>query len=91
MAWGKGAARTRTTQWAQLRRQVFARDGHICATCGNYGNEVDHRDNRRGPDYNDLSNLQVLCTDCHKAKTTIESQRARGMKYKRKPLPPLRK
>ena len=90
MAWGKGDRRTSTQAWANLRRQVFARDGHTCATCGAYGNEVDHIDNRRGPGYDSLENLQVLCTPCHKAKTTIESQRARGMKYKRKPLPPLK-
>lgn len=89
MAWGTGAERT--PKWKHIRQQVLARDGYICANCGTYGNEVDHRDNTRGPGYDSLDNLQVLCSDCHKQKTMMESQRARGMKYKRKPLPPLRK
>ena len=90
MAWGKGNKRTSTQAWANLRRQVFTRDGHTCANCGNYGNEVDHINNTLVEGYDNLNNLQVLCVQCHKAKTTIESQRARGMKYKRKPLPPLK-
>ncbi|WP_422865807.1 HNH endonuclease [Corynebacterium phoceense] len=90
MAWDSNNRRASTPQWRRTRQIVFARDGHTCAKCGAYGNEVDHIDNRRGPGYDSLENLQVLCTPCHKAKTTIESQRARGMKYKRRPLPPLK-
>lgn len=50
---------------ASIHQQVRERDSHLCVSCGNPGEEVDHIDG----DSPDLSNLQLLCKECHHAKT----------------------
>ena len=50
---------------AATRSLVFARDHGLCRACGEPGDQIDHI----GGDSNDLNNLQVLCVDCHNAKT----------------------
>jgi 5-methylcytosine-specific restriction endonuclease McrA len=50
---------------AEVRQQAWQRDGGRCVQCGRLGDEIDHiRD-----DSPDLDNLQLLCRDCHHAKT----------------------
>jgi hypothetical protein len=50
---------------SEVRRQVWQRDGGRCVRCGQPGDEIDHiRD-----DSPELGNLQLLCTNCHHAKT----------------------
>ena len=71
------------------RKRILARDGHQCAQCGNTEHlEVDHINNRRGPNYDHDENLQVLCTQCHKAKTARESGEWRRH-IKRQPRKPI--
>lgn len=71
------------------RKRILARDGHQCAQCGSAENlEVDHINNQRGPNYDRDNNLQVLCADCHKAKTARESGAWR-QRIKRQPRKPL--
>jgi len=55
-----------TRRWRRLRALVLARDGHRCATCGRYGNDVDHIVPRcmGGPDV--PSNLRVRCAHCNR-------------------------
>lgn len=48
-----------------VRTAVIARDGGICVRCGEPANQLDHID---GSD-NSAENLQLLCDDCHRAKT----------------------
>jgi hypothetical protein len=48
-----------------VRREVWAHDKGTCVSCGNAAAEIDHIDG----DSPDLSNLQLLCADCHHAKT----------------------
>lgn len=50
---------------ASIYQQIRERDSHLCVTCGNPGEEVDHIEG----DSSDLSNLQLLCKKCHQAKT----------------------
>lgn len=61
--------------WAQLRRQTFARDGHMCVMCGTTERlECDHV----GPhDVHTLDNLQTLCRACHSRKTSRDANRAK--------------
>lgn len=64
-------------RWQRLRRQVFRRDGHRCASCGNAGRlECDHvRPLERGGEIWDMGNLQTLCRACHIRKTRSENLR----------------
>jgi hypothetical protein len=48
------------------RRAVKERDRGLCRVCGKQGTEVDHIDGSSP----DLDNLQLLCPDCHQAKTS---------------------
>ncbi len=48
-----------------VREQVWRSDGGLCVLCGKPGAEIDHIDT----DSADLSNLQLLCLECHHAKT----------------------
>jgi hypothetical protein len=52
----------------QLREAVRRRERGLCRVCGKAGHDADHIDGSGG---DDLENLQYLCTDCHKAKTTV--------------------
>jgi 5-methylcytosine-specific restriction endonuclease McrA len=47
------------------RTEVKVRDGGRCKICGKPGVEIDHI----AGSSSDLDNLQLLCTDCHHAKT----------------------
>lgn len=65
-----------TARWAKLRKQILARDNHLCQDClkvGMYrtGNQIDHiKPARKNPElFWDPDNLQVLCMRCHTAKT----------------------
>ena len=63
-----------------LREATLLRDGPICAMCKDtfqsYEVQVDHiilRAKFKNPtDADRLENLQVLCTNCHRAKTKID-------------------
>ncbi|KTS65028.1 hypothetical protein NS206_05840 [Microbacterium testaceum] len=49
----------------KTRAEVKQRDGGRCRQCGKPGAEIDHIDGSSA----DLENLQLLCGDCHRAKT----------------------
>jgi RNA-directed DNA polymerase len=63
-----------------LREEVLLRDGPICARCKKEFNswevQVDHikaRARFKNPEDADrMENMQVLCTECHRAKTKID-------------------
>lgn len=48
-----------------VRAAVTERDGHRCQECGAEGNEIDHIHGSSA----DLSNLRLLCHECHMRKT----------------------
>ncbi|ORB67998.1 hypothetical protein BST47_04215 [Mycolicibacterium tusciae] len=60
--------------WDSRRRKALSRDGYRCQLrwrgCTEKATDVDHR--RRGNDHA-LSNLQSVCSTCHKQKTAKES------------------
>ena len=59
-----------------MRLSILERDAWRCATCGRYGNEVDHvRPIQHGGDPWDRDNLQVLCRGCHVRKTRRENRK----------------
>lgn len=49
----------------KIREDVKQRDGGMCQQCGKPGIEVDHI----AGNSDELDNLQLLCVDCHHAKT----------------------
>lgn len=49
----------------EVINQVWDRDHGLCVECAKDGAEIDHIDG----DSPDLTNLQLLCQDCHHAKT----------------------
>lgn len=80
---------TKTHVTTATRKRILARDGHQCVQCGSAERlEVDHINNRRGPNYDHDENLQVLCAQCHKAKTARESGEWRR-RIKRQPRKPI--
>lgn len=73
--------------WPQRRTVVLQRDRHRCrcttdgchnnpGMCGASATQVDHE--VPGNDHR-LTNLRALCAPCHKTKTNLESQQARGV------------
>jgi hypothetical protein len=72
--------RDRRQNRMDLREETLLRDGPTCAKCGNtyYPSEVhvDHiilRAKFKDPtDADKLENFQVLCNDCHRAKTKTD-------------------
>jgi len=50
---------------AETRNEVIERDASRCVLCGQPGNEIDHIAGNSSK----LDNLQLLCHDCHTAKT----------------------
>ena len=86
MAWDHSKTRQERgygKEWTKLRKQVLRRDAYLCQIClaqgrltplGEYpyDHAVDHitPKARGGTDY--LSNLQSLCTKCHKVKSDTD-------------------
>jgi 5-methylcytosine-specific restriction endonuclease McrA len=61
--------RGNTTKRESLRAQAFKMYGKTCNYCGDIGLEVDHVIELAIGGENTIDNLQVLCKECHKAKT----------------------
>ena len=61
---GKGS----TTRWRKLREVVIRRDAGTCQQCGQPGSHVDHVIPRRLGGTDELSNLQLLCSQCNLSK-----------------------
>lgn len=60
--------------WQIIRKQALERDKHLCQEClrnERYieAKEVDHIIEKASGGTDDLTNLQSLCTPCHKIKT----------------------
>ncbi|WP_103529524.1 HNH endonuclease signature motif containing protein [Streptomyces sp. SM12] len=76
--WADSDRRSRLpSDWKRRVASIKARAAGRCerrlpdgSRCVNPGKDVDHI--RRGDDHS-VTNLQLLCTDCHTAKTTREA------------------
>jgi hypothetical protein len=62
---GGGYSETERQLSPEVRDAVNTRDGGICQSCGAPGTDIDHIDGSSA----DLSNLQLLCRNCHNVKT----------------------
>lgn len=64
-------------KWQKLRELVIRRDKGLCQECLRLGfvtagSDVDHILSKAKGGTDDLSNLQLLCKECHKKKTQEE-------------------
>ncbi len=75
---GSSAQRGYGYAW-QKRRKEFIEAHPYCARCGRPTKEVDHKLPRRLGGSDDDSNLQGLCSWCHKSKTAREKKYLRGV------------
>lgn len=77
----KSGLRGNTTKRESLRAQAFRMYGKTCNYCGDIGLEVDHVIELAAGGENSIENLQVLCKNCHKIKTSnFNSRRFKGTK-----------
>lgn len=75
-SWGKGRG---GRPWRRLKAEIHKRDDWTCKCCGLVTTELelDHIVNVAQGGTDDESNLQSLCTPCHKKKTQRESRGGR--------------
>ena len=86
MAWkheGSSEQRGYGAAWRKLREYVLRRDFYLCQVCARNGRvtaarDVDHIMAKGKGGTDDESNLQSICTPCHKRKTTEE----KGHRYR---------
>jgi 5-methylcytosine-specific restriction enzyme A len=78
--------KTNGHKWQKVRERVMSRDCGLCQECNRQGritlgSEVDHIIplNKHGTD--DDSNLQLLCHECHVAKTNADMNRRAPIGY----------
>ena len=76
-------ARGYGTDWDKIRKQAMDRDTWLCQPCRRKGKltpakECDHIMPKFKGGKDQLSNLQAICTDCHKDKTAQEAAEAQG-------------
>lgn len=69
--------RIRGRRWMAIRERIFKRDCGLCQECKRKGrvragNQVDHRIALTNDGSNDDDNLELLCVDCHDAKTNTD-------------------
>ena len=62
--------RLRSDEWIKLRMKVLLRDNYVCQQCKAHASEVDHIIPVALTGSDELSNLQALCSKCHKKKTS---------------------
>lgn len=67
-----------TRAWRKIRERTLKRDKGLCVECLALGHvrvatEVDHITRREDGGTDEMSNLDSLCTECHRAKTKKEN------------------
>ena len=73
-----------------MRTEALAVKGRVCAQCGAKRRlEVDHIVPQRDGGGDELENLQVLCRDCHAAKTAQENAAAKACRPKEVRIGPI--
>jgi len=65
------------TKWDKLRKKILRRDNYLCQPCYKENkltsaSSVDHITPKAHGGTDDRSNLQSICTHCHKLKTAKE-------------------
>ena len=76
---GSTTARGYGYQWQKLRKRILQRDNYLCVICKSKdrlteATDVDHIKAKAFGGADDESNLQSLCSACHKEKTAKEGK-----------------
>lgn len=71
------------TAWDKLRLVILRRDAYLCQPCLAQGRptpatEVDHVTPKAKGGTDDEDNLQAICSECHREKSTREAAEAQG-------------
>lgn len=71
------------TAWDKLRLFILKRDNGLCQPCIKQGRvtratQVDHIVQKKSGGTDEESNLQAICSECHKQKTAREASHGRG-------------
>lgn len=66
--------------WQKIRSSILKRDAYLCQPCLKSGRiqaakDVDHIVNKESGGSDAESNLQAICSACHKEKTAAESRK----------------
>lgn len=77
-------------EWQRIREAILERDMMLCQVCLDLGllvpaTEVDHIVPKHKGGNDTLTNLQAICSPCHKTKTTREAAEAQGRAVKDRP------
>lgn len=90
MAWSRESRHKRgyDWRWVKLRAAILQRDQHLCQPCLKAGRptpatQVDHIKPKAKGGADDQSNLQAICTDCHRAKTDADEGRKPAARFDR--------
>lgn len=76
-------------QWKKLRREAKRELDYRCQHCGSTERlELDHIVNRARGGSDTLDNVQWLCHECHRVKSSREATARRG-RFRRATPPPL--
>lgn len=70
-------------QWEKTRKRILSRDRHLCQECQRndrvtLATDVDHITPKSQGGGDEDSNLQALCTPCHRTKTAREGNARKG-------------
>jgi hypothetical protein len=72
-----------TPVWLEIRSRALAHYGCICKRCGEHGTDVHHKTYERVGGDELLSDLEVLCRDCHDAHHQLDKFNKTPKKRKR--------
>lgn len=76
----------RSPEWRELRRRKFADAGRVCADCGvRFGLVVHHKFYRKDLLETLLSDLVVLCENCHNDRHRKKPKRCKIKKKRKTP------
>ena len=81
MAWTHTQTRQQRgygAEWQRTRKAILLRDNYLCVPCTTNGRvtpatQVDHIKPKADGGTDEHTNLQSICTDCHKIKTAQDS------------------
>jgi len=74
----------RPDNWNQIRDIILQRDDFKCVKCNKQGLEIDHIIPVALGGTNEISNLQTLCSRCHREKTNKDVEKIAKVKKEKK-------